>query len=211
MVNYCIANSEKPGFMRILFELNNYRLKKNLLFYPENRIPKIVYMQMLINALSLDEIKWAENFIATCTPRLKPEIREAMHALASAYLYAALKRYDKVLDFLNKVEYIDVRDKIHVKILTARSYYELEQTETLLSFIDTSRHFLKNSDNVNENRKKNYTNFFNILHKLVSVKEHPSGMRLDSLKNEIMNTKELNYRKWLQEKLEELKRGNNIF
>ncbi len=204
LVNYCTSYSYRPGLKEILFEVNKYRLEENLVFYPGNQIPKIVYMQMLINALSLNQIEWTENFIETCTPRLKPEIRDAMHALANAYLYESLNRHDKVLDFLNKVEYIDVRDKIHVKILTARAYYELQQTETLLSFIDTSKHFLKNNDNVNDKRKQNYTNFFNILHKLISAWENPSAERIESIKNEILNTKELNARTWLSKKIEEL-------
>jgi hypothetical protein len=203
LVNFCTMNSQMPGIRKVLFEINNYRLKEDLVFHPGNQMPKIVYIQMLINALSLNETKWAENFIETCTPRLNPETRDAMRALANAYLNAALNRYDKVLDFLNKVEYVDVRDKVHVKILTAESYYELQQTETLLSFIDTSRHFLKNNENVNDTRKQNYINFFNILHKLVSAREHPSPERISLLKNEILNTK-VNAKGWLTKKIEEL-------
>jgi hypothetical protein len=204
MVNFCTAHSQTPGIREILFDLNNYRLKESLVFYPGNHIPKIVFIQMLINALSLNEIKWSEDFIESCAPRLNPENRDAMHALANAYLHAALKQYDKVLDFLNKVEYVDVRDKIHVKLLTAKAYYELDQTETLRNFIDSTRHFIKSNSGLNKLRQNVYGNFLNYLQKTVTLKENPDKAQIHLVKKEILELKEIPAKKWLNEKLDEL-------
>ncbi len=173
MVNYCVMrrNVTSPDYRRIAFELNDFRLREGLAFYPENRMPKQLYTQMLVNALTLKEIKWAENFIREYSDKLHPGIKSSMRSLAEAYLQFEKRNYGEVLRLLNNVEFTDVRDKLHVRLLTAKTYYELDETETLLSYIDSSKHFLLNSDSINDSRKRSYNNFFSYLSRLASVIE----------------------------------------
>lgn len=175
MVNYCIMrrNITSPDYRRIAFELNDFRLRESLAFYPENRMPKQLYTQMLVNALTLKEIKWAENFIREYSDKLHPGIKHSMRSLAEAYLQFEKKKFGEVLKLMNNVEFTDVRDKLHVRLLTAKTYYELGETETLLSYIDSSKHFLLNSASINESRKRSYNNFFMYLSKLASTGHEP--------------------------------------
>lgn len=204
MSAYCSTKiySGNKNFRKELFALNSYRLSNGLAFYPEGQLPKNIYKQIAMNAVMLNETEWTKKFIADYTGRLKPEFQKPMSSLANALVNLQLKRYDAVISDLINVEYVDVRDKIHVKIITAQAYYELGEIEPLLSHIDTSKHFLKNTKNMTENRKSDYGNFFSALHKLVLISEKIDPPALKALSDEVSLVK--NNRKWLVEKINEL-------
>ena len=215
MVNYCVMrrNVTSPDYRRIAFELNDFRLREGLAFYPENRIPKQLYTQMLVNALTLKEIKWAESFIKDYSDKLHPGIMNSMRSLAQAYLEFEKRKFGEALVLLNNVEFADVRDKLHVRLLTAKTYYELGETETLLSYIDSSKHFLLNSASINESRKRSYNNFFIYLSKLASTGNEPfirSGKSrkkfssaISEMKNYLDKEEQIESKIWLQRKTEE--------
>lgn len=206
MSAYCSTKiySGNKGFRREMFELNRHRLDKELAFYPEGQLPKNIYKQIFMNAVMLDEISWSNSFITDYTQRLKPEFQKPMSALARALMNLHLKKYDEVINELINAEYLDVRDKIHVKILTAQAYYELGATEPLLSHIDSAKHFLKNTKDMTEKRKADYGNFFSALQKLVLLSENPQKNELHELSKEVSLIN--NNRKWLLEKIDSLKK-----
>jgi hypothetical protein len=203
---YCILRSESEGikYERIIFELNKFRLNEGLVFYPKGQIHKAIYFQILSVALSVGEIKWAENFIKVYTSKLQPEIQEFTLAMANAYLHFQTKEFEKVLKNINNVEYADIWDKLWAKSLLAQTYYEMKEFDSLLNHIDSSKHFLKNNKSVSELYEKSYGNFFNLLTKLISLSEHADLSSIPVLKKEIQSTIKLDNKKWLLEKVEEL-------
>ncbi|MDQ3021863.1 MAG: hypothetical protein M3R36_15020 [Bacteroidota bacterium] len=73
----------------------------------------------------------AENFVKEYTLKLKKEHQKTMSALAMGYIFYGKNEYEISLKYLNNVEFIDIRDKLHVRILSAKAYYELNNTESL--------------------------------------------------------------------------------
>ena len=55
IVNYCTSYSDydEIKYQRIIFELNEFRLKEGFAFYPENQLPKAIYIQILNSALAV--------------------------------------------------------------------------------------------------------------------------------------------------------------
>ena len=208
ILTYCILRTESEGikYEKIIFELNKFRLKEGFVFYPEGQLHRQIYLQILSVALSTGNIKWAENFIKNYTPKLLPEIRESSEAMAYAYLHFHTKEYEKVLGYLNNVEYADVLDKLWAKSLLAQTYYEMNEFDSLLNHIDSAKHFLKNNKSVSELYEKYYGNFYYFLTKLISVCEHKDLSSIPVLKKEIISTKKLDNKKWLLEKAEELEK-----
>lgn len=205
---YCILHSESEGikYERIIFELNRFRLKEGLAFYPAGQLHKEIYLQILSVALSIGKIKWAEGFIKDYTSKLQPEIQKSKKAMAYAYLHFQTKEYDKVLGDLNNTGYTDVWDKLYAKSLLSKTYYEMKKFDSLIDHIDSSKHFLKNNNSISELYQKYYSNFFNFLRKLVSHSESRDLSSLPALKKEISSTKKLGDKKWLLEKADELDR-----
>ncbi len=202
--NYC-AHKMRLGdrkFLKILFEINKFRLEKEIGAYQNGRINKALYHQIIRNALSLNEIKWAERFVNEYTPKLKKEHQKTMNALARGYICYAKKDYEGSLEFLNKVEFIDIRDKLHVRILSAKAYYELNKSELLYYYIDSSKHFIGNNTAIEKNTKDAYMKFFNYLKKLQTLKGSNDQKKLKELREDIEFDKilRLRHKKWLLEK-----------
>jgi len=206
IVNYCLTNLDldEIKYRRIIFELNEFRLKEGLVFYPENQLPKAIYIQILNAALAVKETEWAVNFIKNYTSKLQPDIQDSIQCLAYAFLYFHTKEYRKVLKYLNKVEFTDIQDKFFARTLTARSYYELNELESLLDYTDSSKHFLINNPSVSEKSRIYIHNFFKFIKKLIMIRENKDSAKMYNLKNEIENIKEISNKKWLLEKLNEL-------
>lgn len=206
MVNYCIYNLEleKERFKRIIFELNKFKLKEGLAFYPDDLLSKTVYLQILNSAIDVNETQWAVNYINEYTSRLLPEIRESMKCMANAFLNFHTEEYIKVLENLNKVEFVDIRDKIQTRALTAKTYYELNEIETLLHYIDSSKHFIINNPSVSDAEKTTVRSFYNYLNRLIFLKENSDTAQISILRSDIETNKEVSNKGWLLEKLSEL-------
>jgi hypothetical protein len=210
LANYCAFKMRlgQESYVRILFEINKFRLEKGIAAYGNGRITKALYHQVLRNALSLNEVEWAESFVKEYTPILNTEHQKTMEALAYGYIYHVKKDYRKVLLFLNKVEFIDIRDKLHVRILSSKSYYELGETELLIHYIDSSKHFISSNDAIETETREAYLKFFKYLEKLVLFKNGSDEFAVRKLKETIDNDKTLRLRhgSWFNEKINELEK-----
>lgn len=208
LANYC-AHKMRLGsgeYLRILFDINKFRLEKKIGVFENGRINKALFHQILRNALSLGEIEFSENFVMEYSPKLKKEHQKTMTSLALGYINYAKKDYAESLYYLNKVEYIDIRDKLHVRILSAKAYYELGDSESLYYFIDSSKHFIGNNTDIEKDTKAAYQKFFNYLGKLLSCKDNPERHTLKLLRENIDKDKiiRLRHKKWLLEKSDQL-------
>jgi len=203
---YCILRTDSEGikYERIIFELNKFRLKEGLAFYPEGQLPKAIYIQILSVALSTGKTKWAENFLKNYTAKLQTEIQKSIGAMGYAFLHFHTKEYEKVLRDLNNVEYADMWDKLLAKSLFSKTYYEMKKFDSLLNHIDSSKHFLKTNKSVSELYEKYYSNFFNFLKRLISINENADLHTIHVLKKEILSTAKLDNKNWLIEKAAEL-------
>jgi hypothetical protein len=207
LANYC-AHKMRLGngkFLKILFEINKFRLEKEIGAYTHGRISKALFHQILRNALSLGEIKYSENFVKEYAPKLRKEHQSTMTSLALAYISYEKKSYDESLYYLNKVEFIDLRDKLHVRILSAKAYYELNDTESLSYLIDSSKHFIGKNTSINNDTRDACMKFFNFLNKLLTCKENHDLHKLKLLREDIELDKiiRLRHKNWLLEKIEE--------
>jgi len=208
MVNHClyIVDYDEVKYRRMIFELNKFRLKEGLAFYPEGQLPKVIYIQILNAALAVKETKWAENFIKNYSSYLQPDIHDSMRCMAYAFLYFHTKEYRKVLENLNKVEFIDIQDKFFARTLTARSYYELNELETLLNYIESSNRFLVNNPSVSEYSRIYIRNFFKYTKKIVFIRINKDTDKIPGLRKEIEKNNDISNSKWLLKKLSELEK-----
>ncbi|MBK7446108.1 MAG: hypothetical protein IPJ45_08805 [Ignavibacteria bacterium] len=207
LANYC-AHKMRLGqdkFLKILFEINKLRLEKEIGVYMHGRINKALFHQILRSALSLGKIKWAEKFAKGYIPKLRNEHQKTMASLALGYISFAKKDYAESLHHLNKVQFIDLRDKLHVRILSAKAYYELNNTEALTYYIDSSRHFFRKNTAIENDTGKAYVKFFNFLNKLLICKENPDPQKLKLLRENIDIDKilRLRHKSWLLGKIDE--------
>lgn len=206
LINYCLYNLDlgKDENNRMVFELNDFRLKEGLAFHLENQLSKTAYLQIFNAALRANETDWALIFIKEHTSKLIPEFRDTMKCQAYAFLYFHTGEYQKALGYVNKVEFKDIMDKLQIRILTTKIYYEMNEPETLLNFIDATKHFLSSNPSVSEIIRLQVHTFTKYVHKIVLLRDGKDPAEINSLKNEIVSVEEVASKKWLLEKLDEL-------
>jgi len=206
LVNYCIYRValDEPKYWRIFFELNRLRISEGLVYYPENQIPKVIFFQILSCALFVNEIAWADDFLKNYISKLQPRIRKSMKALAYAYLHFKAKEYDKVLVNLTHVKFFETSDNLYSRHLIAKTYYELNEFETLMNHIDASLHFLNGNPSISEKVRGSNTSLYKMLKKVASLKENSEFDCIPKLRMTIQQSKNIIDKRWLLEKLDEL-------
>ncbi len=206
LINYCLYNLDLSieENNKMVFELNDFRLKEGLAFYPDDQLSKAIYLQIFNSALRANKTQWALNFIKEYTSKLMPEFRDTMRYQAYAFLYFHTKEYGKALNYLNKVEFMDIMDKLQTRILSAKTYYELNEMETLLNYVDATKHFLSSNPSISEIIRIQIHTFIKYIHKIVFLRENKNQSEINSLKEEIESVEEIASKNWLLEKLDEL-------
>lgn len=127
-----------------------------------------------------------------------------MKCQAYAFLYFQTGEYQKALGYVNKVEFKDIMDKLQIRILTAKIYYELNEPETLLNYVDATKHFLSSNPSISEIIRVQVHTFIKYIQKILFLKEKSDPAEINSLKKEVESVEEVASKKWLLEKISEL-------
>ena len=207
LTNYCVQkmNEGDPSFREANFELDKFKLKHEIVFI-SRILPKVTFMQILGNAMYLKEFEWAGKYIEEYTPRLKPSYQKPTKVLCYAHLHYVQKDYGKVLEYLSKVEFIDTLDKIYVKTLYIRTYFEMKEFETLLSFLDTTRHFYEKNPYVSNTLRSNNIKFISCMSRILSAMESKDDFELEKIRKLVQEDKTVANRDWLLDKINEYSR-----
>ncbi|MEO8513765.1 MAG: hypothetical protein ABI543_09410 [Ignavibacteria bacterium] len=204
--NYCSlkANKGDKQYRKYLFEIN--KLELEIAFSGSNKYPsKILFIQILRNALSINKTEWVYDYIMEYAPKLKPSYQKPMKALGMAYLFQKLKDYTKVLENLKDVKFIDSRDKFYVKSIYIRTYFEMREFEQLMYQVDSAKHFITSSSSISEYTRNNFLRFLNILIKLVNAMEKDDSTEIEMIRRDLEKDIELPFGEWLLIKISEIK------
>lgn len=207
MIDYWLANGEfnnEPNESEV-FEIYDERLKRNIYSASEDGIMSVVlYRNMMMTALTLNKLDWVENLINNYTEKLKPEYRESMMRLAKASLYFARGSFEAALSEIGMVQYDFFMYKLDVKNLMLKIYYELELYDQAYSLIDAYRHFIADTDEVNETRKKHHIDFLKYYNKILGIKSGGKTEDIGYLIKKIGEGESFAWQNWLTSKAREL-------
>ena len=203
-LNYCLrnANAGKPGFVGELFELYKHAIEMPF-FYSNDKLTPWSFKNIVLVSLRLKEFDWCEKFIQEYSQRLPLDERDNAVLFNTARLTWYRKEYGHVLELLSKVEFDDITYNLPSKTMIMSCYYELEQIELLLSFIESFRIFLqRNTAKIPSKRRKNYLKLISYTAKLARLNFMEKD-RVEKLKIQIESDKELGDKSWLLDKLAE--------
>ena len=208
LTNYCVEkiNTGNHEFRKTIFELDKFKLREGIVF-PSRFMSKTLYLQILGNALAVKETQWAKEYIEKYIPRLKPSYQKPMQALSYACMNYLVKDYDKVLEYLGKVKFVDAIDKVYVKSIYIRTFYDLGEFEIFLNQIDSMKHFLNKNKMLGDYFKRTYSKTLNYLTKLLQVREKNDYIEAEMLENTIKGEKQIQMSEWMLEKIAEIRKG----
>jgi hypothetical protein len=216
LYNYCKrrqAGGDKK-FGRESFALSQEMLAKDVFLVDNKYILSHSYINLVSNALRVGEVQWAEDFTEAYKDKIHPEHSENAYLYANALVNfskaAELPKqeqtvyYEKALSFLSRVKTEDFYYNTRIKNLSLRIYYELEEYEQALAIIDTYRHFLTKNKIIPRHLSERYSNFINLLNKLIRLSSRGSSISINLFKEEVIAKNNVEYKGWLLNKACEL-------
>jgi len=204
VINYCIKqiNSGDEKFLSEFIELNEILLAKNII--AENELSPWRFKNIITAGLKLTKFEWVENFIDSYKDKIPEQYRENAITFNTAQLYFFQKKYEELLPLLLQVEYEDFTYSLSSKLITCISYFELDEIDALLSFVDSFKIYLNRKRSISDSRKKRYLNFISHIKKLIRFKFNRKKIDLLDLKNVILDHGHIAGKEWLLEKIDEL-------
>ncbi|MBS1493265.1 MAG: hypothetical protein JST55_07135 [Bacteroidetes bacterium] len=122
-----------------------------------------------------------------------------------AYSSFAIRNFNKALEYSANIQPKIEKNKLSIKELQIRCYYELNEPDAFKYTLDSYRHLLYRNTAVSENVKTFNKNFLNILNSLFEYKVSQKG-NLNDIELETKKMKMVN-KEWILFKLEELNKN----
>lgn len=207
MENYCKAMIRKgcSDFNKELFELIKLELEKKV-YKVQGLMSTKYYTSAVEIGLKLKEYEWTKDFIETYKNELPIELRENTYLYTLSLYEFSHRNFEKSLDLLSKVKYNEAYHKAELRCLTAELYYELNLEESLLSHLDSFRHFLVNDNHLPKERKQYYMNFIKYVKFINGLRNKTSRIECGQLKDKLAAETVIQNKEWLLNKAEELEK-----
>jgi hypothetical protein len=204
--NFCIRkiNQGNKEFLRENLDLYKESINNGVLFYNEELSPT-TFRNIVISAANLSEYEWAEAFIHKHQDKLAAKHRENAVTFNLARLFWHKKDYPKVVKYLQFVEFDDMVYELSSKSMLIATYYETGEFDPLDSLLESFKVFLfRNKKNIISSRREGYLQLIGFVKRLLKIL--PGDQKaLDALQKEIEKSKQTGTKKWLLEKVEELR------
>lgn len=203
--NFCIRhiNKGKTKYLEEILGIYRVLLEREIIL-EKGILSPWDYKNIVVTALRLNEFQWTEKFINEYKPKLPEAERENAYTYNLAKFYFYKKDYSKVLQLLQDVEYHDIFYSLDSKSMLLKTYYELNEIDSLDSLMDSFKIYLLRNKSLSEHHVKTYKNLLRITHKLARIIPGDKK-RIAALETEIEQTKPLADVGWLREKILELK------
>ena len=169
LTNYATEQFEtgKQNYLNELFNLHKEILKKKIF---GNIFSEFLFMNIVTVALRLDEIKFAEKFISEYKDRMNSDVRNDTYNYCLACIFFSKKEFSSALETISRINFALPLHKYLIKNLTLKIYYELNETNSIYSLIDSFKHTVKRDKSVPDNVKILVTNYTNFVKELVRIK-----------------------------------------
>ena len=198
-INICIRKlnaGEKP-FLREAFNWYKQGFETGILI-KNKEISRYTYNNVIIIAMKIEEFEWTKSFIENYKNFIAEPYRYDTYYFNLALWYEQQKQYDEVLNLLQKVEFRDVLQTLHSKIILLRIYYELEAIKPLESLLDSIKIYLYRHKKLGYH-KENYLKLIKYTQLLIRLNRHDKK-ELTAFREKVKNENSLLLKSWFLEK-----------
>lgn len=202
--------SRNKEFLRFMLEM----LKSNVLSHKKRDFINLnLYRNILILCIMEKETNILKHFISKYIRFVNEQSRESVLAYSNSQLHFLQGNFQKALDLCNQINLNDLlystNDNLYfkndIKTLTLKSLYELNALENAISYIDTYKHFLRNSKLMKEEMRSNYLSFVNSVNELIKLRNRFDEYAFAKFKSRMSSARFSNVQ-WILEKLNEFER-----
>lgn len=213
--NHCVSqiNRGNQDFHLELFEMYTSQLSKELIF-EDGFLHELHYKNIVSVAIRVGKMDWVESFIENFKSKLKPSIAEDAYRLNLASVYYAQNEPGKVLELLLQINTNETVYALEARTLLLRSYFDMGETEALISLCDSFRQLVQRNKLLSDSRKKGYLNFLKFAKRLGKIKDSKdyrdakkSEQALLQLELEVRSCDPVFIGTWLLQKIAELRQS----
>ena len=199
LINYCIAqiNSGDVNFYKESFEIYQLALQQKLLTQQKSMSPWD-FKNIITVALQQKEINWTEIFIKTYSTYLPNEESENAYHYNLAKVFFIQKKYSESLKLLQQVAYTDIFYQLDIKLMQAKTLYELQEWDTLDDLIVSFNKLLNRKRKLSAHYQMRYKKFVVYLQKLLKVNNKKIAT---TILKQVAADHEVPDKSWLMEKM----------
>lgn len=201
--NYCLNKYNKgdTDYIKYLYEIYEEKIKYDVLSPTvTGTIVESTFTNIVKTGIRTGKFTWTENFIRNNFHRLQ-ENEDDMLNYYLAYIFHSKGDNGKALQHLSKLRAQDMMEKINVKNLEMKIYFELGYYDNVLMTADTYKHFFSGNKKISDSRKAGHLNFIDLTLKLLRATEKNDKVTLGFLAKKIKNTSPVAEKDWLLSKL----------
>ncbi len=205
IINYCSLkiNLGKIGYAEDALNFYKFGLKNNYIF-PNNKFNPGDFLNIVIYGIRTKEFTWTENFIEEYQKIIPTNQRKTLVTFSLARLYFNQSKYDEVIEKLRDVEFDEITYNLDSKVLLLATYYEVNESQAMMSLADSFRTFLtRHEKDITADKKQRYTNFIKFIKKLSRAKYQDKKAK-QKLLEEINKTPGVVNQGWLVSKAKSL-------
>lgn len=195
-INYCIRrlNDGERRYFREVLDLYKAGLAGGQLL--ENGVlSRFTYHNIVAAGLQLDDYEWVSYFIHEYKNALERPYRESSFSFNLARLEFSRRRYDAVLDLLQRANYRDPLLNLSAKTLLLKTWYALGETDILHAHLDAMRNYIRRKRVIGYHRS-NYLNIVKYADKLLKMNPFDQSAKA-ALSREIAAEEILTEKEWL--------------
>lgn len=176
--NFCIRriNEGQAEYFDFLFDLYVEMLDRGTI-YEDGRLSQWDYKNIVSLGLRLDKTDWVANFIELARDQIAPDYRDNAYCYNRAYFDYSTRNYPGALRQLQQVEFPDVFYHLGTKAIQMKIYYELEETEVLLSLLTTFKTYLRRQKGISAYQRRTHQNLVKYVQKLDRLRERGPRMK----------------------------------
>ncbi|MBE2218777.1 MAG: hypothetical protein IAE90_11265 [Ignavibacteria bacterium] len=187
-------------------------VEKNLMLDVNGTISDHEYVNFSSAAVKEKDYEWADDFTEKFRKHVSEDRREDSYNYNKAvinYIRGCDENkkvyFEAALKYLTKVNAPDFYYKTRIFLLSLNIFYELRETDTLISLVDSFKHYLSaHKKEIPPALEERYLNFANFLIRLVNLSEKPQLLNAIKLKNSIMEKERVEFKKRLIGKTDEI-------
>ncbi len=201
LLNYCtrrINRFNDENSWHEYLEINKLLLKDGLLL-ENGELPPWRYTNLVAVGLRTGQANWTHDFIHDFRDKLAEEYRTNLFHYNLAQFHFHQKDFDSAQRELVHVEFNDVLLNVSARSLLIKIYFETDQTEPLLSYLEATRIFLLRNKLLDAQLKQQLKKFVEFCTKLVRAEGDPD--RLLELLEALPPPREVMHRDWLEGKV----------
>jgi len=216
LVSYCTLkdnsqSQENSYYQNELFNLYSVILEnKYYLSETSTYIQLDDFRNILIIALRLNKIKWAENFIFDYGNQLNPKYKADVVNYSYGMLYFETGAYEDSLGYLAKINPDEFVFRLDYRVLMLKIYYEQKAYDSAFSMMRSYKKYVAENEMVNTNLRTVHNNFIKVVTKLLNYQRGTNKTDLITVMMHIEKSKLLLQKAWLTDKICELDNSISI-